>query len=246
MKIPNILIAVPVRNRDWILCKYLEHLYEIDYPKKNIGFHFILNDSIDNSKKMLYLWKQSNDHKYRYIRISELTLDYPNDIGESGNGRNSTNSNMINVRKSHTYKSLSVLRNLQLDLSDLDIDCNYLLSIDSDILVEPDIINRLLQTKLNIIASLISNGTNCYNFLPLGDVSRKILPSNEVFEVKVTGAVMLVSKKVFSNKNIRYSPMSSGEDAGFCESARRNGFKSYVLNYMQKHIMNKNDLKDVD
>lgn len=234
---PNILISCPIRNRDWILNKYLHNISLLDYPKEKIGFHFILNDSNDDSKKILIDWKKNNINNYRYINISEINFNYPKDIGEDGKGRDNLNSETPFVRRNYIYKSLSVLRNLILDCANLDDKCKYLFSIDSDILINNNIVNNLLNTKKDIIAGLISNGNNCYNFLPIkGD--RKILPEEKMFEVKITGAIILISRKVFSNNQIRYSPMSSGEDAGFCETARRFGFKSYILQDMQEHIMN--------
>lgn len=235
----NILIAAPIRNRSWILSEYLYFLSRLDYPKEKIAFHFILNDSSDSSAGILADWETAHEKEYRYIRISEVNLDYPHDWGED---RVVTAEAMLN-RQNKTYKSLSVLRNLILDFAWLDIGAEYLLSVDSDILINSDIINKLLATGKDIVAGLISNGNANYNFMPLTG-HRNILPSDGLFEVTTTGAVMLISRKVFVNKLIRYSPEKTGEDEGFCKSARTQGFKSYVLPEMQKHIMKRSDIND--
>ncbi len=235
----NILIASPIRNRSWILSEYLYFLSRLDYPKKNLSFHFILNDSLDSSAEILADWKAAHEKEYRYIRISEVNFDYPHDWGED---RVVTAEAMLN-RKNKTYKSLSVLRNLILDLAWLDMDVDYLFSVDSDILVNPDILNKLLATNKDIVAGLIGNGNFNYNFMPLAG-HRNILPLEKLFEVTTTGAVMLISRKVFENKLIRYSPEKTGEDEGFCMSARTHGFKSYVLQELQKHIMKRSEFND--
>ncbi|HNR65328.1 MAG TPA: hypothetical protein PKJ95_03420 [Atribacterota bacterium] len=60
-------------------------------------------------------------------------------------------------------------------------------------------------------------------------------------EVDVTGAIILISRKVIDNKKIRYSPGKTGEDEGFCLSAKAQGFKSYILNDLQNHIMRRSE-----
>lgn len=242
---PNILIACPIRNRAWILLEYLTHLQDLNYPRENIAFHFVVNDSTDDTKKMLTIWKNYYEKYYRYIRISEVNFGVPKDL-EEGEGRDGS-VKITQTRHNYTYKTLSILRNLILDFADFDETCSYLFSVDSDILVNPETVNDLLMvlsTNKDIVGSCISNGGCCFNFLPLSG-KREIIPENQnPFEVRLTGACMMVSRKVFSNKKIRYSPENSGEDEGFCKSAKALGFKSYVYvdpRGIQKHIMRKEE-----
>jgi GT2 family glycosyltransferase len=242
---PNILIACPIRNRAWILLEYLTHLQNLNYPKENIAFHFVVNDSTDDTKKMLRTWKNCYEKYYRYIKISEINFGVPKDL-EEGEGRDGS-VKITQTRHNYTYKTLSILRNLILDFADFDETCSYLFSVDSDILVNPETVNDLLMvlsTNKDIVGSCISNGGRCFNFLPLSG-KREIIPENQnPFEVRLTGACMMVSRKVFSNKKIRYSPENSGEDEGFCKSAKALGFKSYVYvdpRGIQKHIMRKEE-----
>ncbi len=235
----NILIAAPIRNRSWILSEYLYCLSRLDYPKEKIACHFVLNDSSDSSAGILADWKAAHEKEYRYIRISEVNFGYPHDWGED---RVITAEAILN-RKNKTYKSLSVLRNLILDIAWLDMDIEHLFSVDSDILANPDILNNLLSTGKDIAAGLVYTSKADYNFMPLSG-SRIILPSERLFEVTVTGAIILISRKVFENKLIRYSPEKTGEDEGFCMSARTQGFKSYVLSDMQRHIMKRSESND--
>lgn len=229
----RILITAPVRNREWILEDYLKALQELDFDKESLAFHFILNDSVDNSKDILTKFKYIERTKYRYIRLSEVNFEAPKDLGEEGQGRESGVD-----RDKFTHPMLAILRNLTLDLARMD-NADYLFSVDSDIIVEPDILNKLIEANKDIVAGLISNGgSQAYNFLPFSGNRNEV--KKEIFEVKVTGACCLISKNVFNNRSIRYSEQfGTGEDLGFCESARHFCFKSYVLPYMQRHILDR-------
>lgn len=244
INIPNIIIACPIRNRDWILPEYLTRLEFLDYPKEKLAFHFILNDSTDESKYWLEQWKELNKENYRYIKIEEINFNYPEDHGAFGNGRDSC-SRLSITRSEYTYKALAQLRNKILDSAIEDTVADYLFSVDSDILINKNILKRLLATKKDIIAALICNGGDNYNFFHLGDKERTILPKDLIFEVRLTGACYLISRNVFSNPKIRYEALSSGEDQGFCESARKENYKLYIFNDLQNHIMYKKELSDI-
>ncbi len=235
----NILIAAPIRNRAWILNQYLACIDAIDYPRQNISFFFILNDCTDDSEEILENWmviknKETYPNfgwKWGSIQVTTINFNTPSDIGENGMGRSGLS------RSIHTYENLSILRNRILDYAREKGDIDYIFSVDSDILVKPDILNKLIDTGKNIVAALISNSGTDWNFLPLAGKDRNTVPS-ELFEVRVTGACCLISKNVFMNKNIRYSDkFRSGEDEAFCQSAREQGFKSYVLAEEQIHLM---------
>lgn len=234
----KILIAAPIRNRAWILNQYLACIDAIDYPRQNISSFFILNDCTDDSEKILEDWmviknKETYPNfgwKWGNIQVTTINFNAPSDMGENGMGRSGLN------RSIHTYKNLSILRNKILDYA-CEREFDYIFSIDSDIFIKSDILNKLIATGKDIVAALISNSGTDWNFLPLTGGDRNTIPA-ELFEVRVTGACYLISRKVFTNKNIRYSDkFHSGEDEAFCQSAREQGFKSYVLADEQIHIM---------
>lgn len=240
----NVLISCPIRNREWILPEYLTHLESLDYPKENLAFYFLLNDSTDESKFWLEQWKELNEHEYRYIKIEEMNFNYPEDAGAYGNGRDSSDKISI-IRNKYTYKALAILRNKILDVTREDKEVDSLFSVDSDVLVNRNILKKLIRTDKNIIAALLCNGGDNYNFFHLGDKNRSLVPKDLIFEVKLTGACYLILRNVIDNKNIRYEALSSGEDQGFCESARKEGFKLYIFNDMQNHIMHKKSLANI-
>lgn len=229
----NILISAPIKNRAWILPEYLKALKNIDYPKENISFLFLLNGSAsDNSNEILSRFKEENEKEYKRIEILFNGIDGKEDSGEGGNIRTG--------RDKVFYGKLARLRNEILDAASGHEDIDYLFSVDSDVLVTPSVIKELSEAKKDIISALIVNDPpDSYNFLHFpGGPRRNFIPPSKVFEVYLTGAVYLISRAVFANKKIRYSEKyGTGEDLGFCESARQEGFKSFVLNSPQNHIL---------
>jgi GT2 family glycosyltransferase len=113
---------------------------------------------------------------------------------------------------------------------------DFLLSIDSDILVKPDILNKLLDDKKDIVSALVYNGheygKDWFNYRihtvkngREGYFIYEYMPKN-IFEVDVTGACYLIARKVIDSK-VKYKPTTFGEDIGFCEEAKKKGFKIY-------------------
>lgn len=232
----NVLIACPMRNREWILHQYLACIYSLDYPKENISLFFLLNDCTDNTREILKNWSKKHSGEYKSIVFEEINFFTPSDLGEAGMGRGGGYR-----RDSFSYKNLCALRNKILEIARKDPNVDYLFSVDSDILIDNDILNNLINCEKPVVSALVHNGKSgrddTWNFLPLTG-SRAISPK-ELSEVKLTGACCLISKEVFQNKDICYSQRPSGEDESFCKTARVNGFSLWVLPQEQLHIMNR-------
>jgi len=192
----------------------------------DISYYFILNDCKDESKEIIQYYLEPD-----VCKIEEINFNTPADMGEEGMGRSGI------PRELYTYKNLSILRNRILEYAREKEDIDYIFSVDSDILVKPDILDKLLDTKKDIVAGLVSNSGTDWNFLPFTGLDRNTIPG-KLFEVKVTGACYLISRAVFKNENIQYSDKyPSGEDEAFCQSAREQGFSSWVLAEEQLHIL---------
>lgn len=148
----KILISCPVSNRDWILPYYLNHIYDIEYDKSMIDIYWIVNNCSkkDKTLDMLRDFKKKHKNKYNSITIeiynSKIIFD-----------KNFQDSRVKHIRDEKTYKWLAKLRNKILKKA-ISLNCDYLLSVDSDILVKPDILNRLLEHDKDIVSSLIYNG----------------------------------------------------------------------------------------
>jgi glycosyltransferase involved in cell wall biosynthesis len=217
---PTVTIGCPVRDRANYLPTYLKCVYDLDYPKENITLLFVENDSTDNTYDILYQYKFENSNLYNRIKIEKYNQFTPKDIRTS------------NIREKYTYHSLSKLRNYWL----AQVKTDYALSCDSDIMMKPDTLTKLINHKKDYVAGLIINGylfdkeqpDNYLNILKKNKnnyVHIKNYSPNELIEVDFTGAVMLLSKK--ATKLGKFDWHLQGEDACFCESLKESGIKIY-------------------
>lgn len=243
----SVLIACPIHNREWILPKYLEHIQNIDYDKNKISMYFLLNNCKDNSEKILKQFKKQNINKYNNIIIDRYNTQYKFEDNRTSE-----------VRLSYTYHHLSELRNKIMRFASKN-NYDWLLSCDSDILVPPDILNKLLSHNKDVISSLIYNGyikdsDKPYKFPNILNYDRRgykhivnwyvknspFLKERKLIEVDATGAVVLMSHNIFNNKNIKYSFHPQGEDLYWSETVRNENYKLYCdLSVFSEHIMNK-------
>ncbi|MGV6936015.1 glycosyltransferase [Paenibacillus sp. CMM36] len=247
MNSPTVTIAAPIRNRAWILPSYLRRIIDINYPKTKIELLFVINDSEDISLDILNSFKKENKHAFKSIRIDVYNRKAPVDKRD------------LNIRNNFIYDHLSKLRNYIMS----KIKTDYLMFIDTDILVQPDIINNLLKHKQDIVSSLIWNGyitrpdkpylypnimkKNNHGYFE-HIVNNQVknapsLPSSSLIEVDLTGAVILLSRKVY--KSAKYGFHPQGEDAYFCKMAQDKGFELFCdLSVFSNHIMSPEYLRE--
>lgn len=240
-------MAAPIRNRAWILPSYLQHILDIDYPKAKMELLFVVNDSEDISLDILNSFKKENKHTYKNIRIDVYNRNAPEDKRD------------LNVRNNYIYDHLSKLRNYIMS----KVKTDHLMFIDTDILIQPDIINNLLKSDKDIISGLIWNGyiasadkpylyPNIMKITERGMYKHIVnsyvknapsLPSPTLMEVDLTGAVILLSRKVY--KSVKYGFHPQGEDAYFCKMAQDKGFELFCdLSVFSNHIMSPEYLRE--
>lgn len=242
----TITIAAPVRNREWILPNYLLRIFEINYPKSLIDLHFVVNDSSDRTFELLNEFKRDNKGLYNNIRIDVINQNVPNDEREFA------------VRNSHIYKHLSNLKNYIMS----KVRTDKLIFIDTDILVEPNVVTKLLKHGKKIISGLIFNGYLTSNDKPylypnimqlddkgqyrhLTNYHVKTAPTllcSRLQRVDLTGAIILLDRSVY--KSVKYGFHPQGEDAYFCKMAQDKGFELFCdLHVYCQHIMSPDYLK---
>jgi hypothetical protein len=255
----RIVIAFPCRDRAWVLPYFLKHIYNIDYNKKLIDIYCVVNNSKDLSHKILKEFKKKYESEYNSINI-ELRNNY--EFAMRDERRESIRLKM--------YHWLADLRNLLVNKC-VELNCDYMLSVDTDILVPSDILKRLINHNKDYVSSLIYNGylfkprnvsvdykpvLNAYKFPNILNkynqnsykhiVNYKVknpnlLEKDTIAEVDFTGAVFLVSREVC--KVARFGWDKQGEDEVFCRTAKENGFKLYCdLSLYSQHMMNKDIL----
>lgn len=263
----KILIGCPISNRAWILNEYLECIYNLNYPKKDIILYWIVNNSIDDSFKILENFKRKHTIEYNKIIIEvfndPIKMPYKDTRDKY-------------IRRQYTYHWLALLRNKLLDKA-TEQECTFLLSSDSDILLRQDTLNRLLSHNVPLISSLIYNGyeyipanagisynpiVEAYrypNILKFGVVGstatyRHVVnvyvktPSKakagKTIIIDATGACVLLKNTIFNNRKIRYGYYMLGEDMAFCQSAISQGHAIICdLSTFNYHIMSKNLLE---
>lgn len=244
---PNVCISAPIRNREWIVERYLQHIYNLNYPKKKIILYWLLNDSVDGTEKYLKQFQFKHKEEYRDIIIEKVknkAVEYKRLVAK--------NPKFIKEHWEKVYTNLSNLRNIVVEkMVSLDID--YFFSVDSDILLNPDDLTNLLLDNKDIIAGVINNdqvfnygkdihevACNILNFKDDGRVSPiKGWKDGEVFPVDVTGAVCLYKTNIFKdNPDLRYKYDSQGEDIGFFRIVREKGIKAYADSRVRPtHVM---------
>jgi hypothetical protein len=196
----RVFIGSPLRNRGWILQEHLDSLM------KQLGiipeFCYVLNNSTDDTESIL------KKNKIRYIRhdIEHPTTDW--------------------VRGGYSFDDLAEVRNVFLE-EFLKSNCDYLFSIDSDIILDSTVsILDLVLNDRDIVSALIKNSPTIYAHNIL---IKKKQPKNLKFgliPVDTTGAVYLIKREVIED-GVRYGYHELGEDVFFCERASEKKFKMF-------------------
>lgn len=209
-----ILTGAPVRNRAWIFPAYLSALAAQDTPEP-LAYHYVLNDSEDGTQTQLETFQAT----------LPLTWEQQ-DFGTKGW-----------VRGSYKMAHLAALRNRLLEYF-LTTNATHLLSVDTDILVPPDLTRRLLEDDRPVVAALIYNDErstlsyphrycNIMQETPAGFRHYKEYPRDALFPVDITGACYLIRRDVVE-AGVRYAAHPQGEDIPFCVSAGEHGFTCWA------------------
>jgi len=235
----TITIGTPIRNREWILDDFFKGILNLNYDKKSINLVFLINDSQDRSMEKVYIFTDKNHNKYKNITVLSKRYYAPED-------------KRTNRSRDKIIPHLARVRNDLLQ-SVRDLNSDYFLSLDSDIIVNPEIINNLISHDKDIISSIIYNDENHdktypnrYNniMISCNDSYAHYLdyPQHEIFPVDVTGACYLLKNGVY--RIINYDDHPQGEDIAFCKKAKQHGFEIWCdPTTRSNHIMSKESLK---
>lgn len=247
----RIMIGSPCRNRAWILPYYLRNLYNLTYNKKAISLYFLVNNSNDQTFQILSEFANAHQHEYSRIKID--VFDNSKIPEDNRNQKLDKLGNITSVRREFIYDFLSILRN-KLLLKCVEWDCDYLLSSDSDIILRPDCIDKLLSHDTAVCAGLIYNGylyaQEADNYMKYPNILKR-LPDGQYqhiynyyvknktgyFPVDFSGACILISKAVC--KISKYAPDKAyGEDLPWSQSVQAAGYKIYCdCSCYNQHVM---------
>lgn len=244
MESKTVLVSAPIHQREWILPYYLEHIFNIDYPKSLIKIYWLINNCTDKSLSLLQQFKDENKHLY-----SDIIIEVEDSKDKTKDERDTE------IREKHTYHWLSYCRGKILRKT-YKTGCQYLLSCDSDILAPPNIIKDLMEPEVPVCASLLFNGYELFfnefwkypNILkkaPQGGY-RHIVNYNTsnpskadkdvLIPVDYTGACFLADVDTCKNSFYRWG--KQGEDEVWSESVIASGRQMYCRpSVYSQHIM---------
>jgi glycosyltransferase involved in cell wall biosynthesis len=218
----KVLLGAPVRDRAWILPRFIEHVKNLQLDDIELETLFIANDCTDNSAELL-----------DKAGFNVIVRD------------NLPSKSRGHLRGQYSYEHLGVLRNILVD-EFLKTDADYLFSIDTDILMKPDYLKKLVWNDLDICAMLLGNkivgGTRVHNIMRISPktgwyVHFQNWEDDSIIEVDLTGAVYLIKREVLEN-GVRYGFAPQGEDAYFCKLAQDKGYKLYCDTSLKPtHVM---------
>jgi cellulose synthase/poly-beta-1,6-N-acetylglucosamine synthase-like glycosyltransferase len=246
----HVIIASPVSYKiangqelftapDW-----LEAINQQDYP--DLSVYLLLNDL---KQEMVQELSQIAlpDH---IIDIIDTEYGSPDERGK----RRKTDGQ---------YERFATLRNMVLDYV-LSTDADYYVSIDSDIVVHPDLVSRLVaqmeaRPEYGMIGAIVNNTRRrdmkrkypraIYNF---GKKLDKINKGSQIrmkplckfkryefIDVDYTGACMILNMKMLrENPEVRWGPHRQGEDLYMCERIDEAGYKIGVdTSIVTLHLM---------
>jgi hypothetical protein len=209
----RVAIGSIVRNRAWVLPDYLSALQSMQMIPER-GYLFIENDSEDETQSIL---SNFADNEEAFARVALVKT-----------GVQSWDHHQ------YDYANLASLRNRLLEWF-LTTGADFLMSVDSDVIVQPDTFEKLCETYQStggIVGASICNvpgaeldGHTPGNFMILENGAYRhptVYPMSGAYEVDLTGAVYLIPRWVIE-QGARYDDNSQGEDVPFCASAKELG-----------------------
>lgn len=210
----KILIAAPLRQRPEIFREYQAGLDALELPEDcTVDRFFVVNDCDEVIPEIRGAeWVVNNSKDYTVYHNHLWTESLVNRMSEM---RNQT------IRKA------------------LDGGYDYLLSVDTDLVLQPQTLKVLLAAKKDIVAELF--WTNGWSNAWMYDQNKGYDPEWEkpgLYQVGGTGALILISRKVLE-AGVDYTPIPNlrevifGEDRHFCIRAVCNGFEIWADNHAQ-------------
>ena len=202
----KVLIAAPLRQQPKIFREYQKGLDNLIIPDGvNVDRFFVVNDCDE-------IIPEIRDAEYVVNNSKDVTM-YQNHIWTD---------DLVN--------KMAYMRNLTIRKA-LEDGYDYLLSVDTDLVLEPHTLEVLMNTGKDIVAGLFwTNGwSNAWKY----DQARGYDPhwaQPGLYKVGMSGALILISRKVLE-AGVDYTPIPVirkalfGEDRHFCIRAGCAGFQ---------------------
>lgn len=244
----KILISSPIRQCPEILSEFLLSIKELNISGMSVDFLFI-DDNDNLASSMLCDFDANGISKTTIIAADELIKFSPGYQYNDGHNWNHTLIERVTIFKNHIIKVA------------IDGDYTHLFLVDSDLVLHPETLRRLLSLQCDIVSNIFWTKFSAYdNFLPqvwLMD-QRSLFDSSDpktknsiyrtvkikefietlkipgTYKVGGLGACTLISRRVLEagvNFSGLYNISFWGEDRSFCIRAVSAGFELFVDTY---------------
>jgi hypothetical protein len=248
----RVLMGCPVRVKPNILQAFLDSLTRLNRDEITLDFFFIDDNNLEESRLLLYNFTLENS-KVIIERGDRLvnTAYHTDEITHNWNI-----PLMVNV---------AFMRNMAIDYA-LKFGYDYILNIDSDEIIHPNLINSLISLDKPVISEivwtkwtpdgeLLPNAWKCdqYRMDSANETARQFLDKLKVkgiYEVGGFGGFSLLKRETLE-KGLCFSPLSNisiiGEDRWLCIRALVLGYELLIdTNFPFFHIYREKDLESLE
>ena len=233
----NVLLSAPVRQKEDIFQLYMKGLDGLEIPGNvNLQRAFVLHNC---------------PHLRKYLRDGDIAYDV------------STDDEYIVDSITHNWgnSNLEIVASIKNNVLEMAYKngFDYVFFVDSDLILHPKTLSKLLETKKDIVAEIFWTSwdgkqdpqPNCWDFdhysFYAGNMER--YKEKGLYTVGGTGACILISRNVIE-AGVNYSPIYNvvswwGEDRAFCIRSACAGFRIWCdTNYPAFHIYRENLIDD--
>lgn len=228
---PTVMVGCPIRDREWSVPLWMGGLLGLRYPHELLTLTALVNDSTDRTAAACEWWcREARAAGFRGARVGHQSFGTTVD----NNAR----------RSDRDYLAFAKARDAWVNLR---CDEEWLLAVDSDIAVPPELLTRLVELAtahdLRMLSAVIDNSqtsaanwfhTNCLEKDRKGQlwhiVGAKHDRSEGVKPCDLTGACVLLHRSIF-DAGVRYAVEPFGpddtEDTVFCAQLRALGIRPH-------------------
>ena len=212
-------------------------MLNIEYPRSNLGYFFAINNSTDDSEQLLR--DMYNKYKKEYRSFDLMGYYYPDVAVDTRVGS-----------RRHIYPVLADLRNVIRKFF-LNTDYDYMFTIDSDVLVKPNVLKELLALDTLAASAVIYNDKGrgvIGNAMIIESAepfrAKHVMLDNvgDVFEADLSGACTLYKREVFE-RGFFYKDGPVGEDVSFSCQLKEAGIKFKMKKNLAYHCMTGENLR---
>lgn len=209
----NITIVTPWRQRRDQIAAYYKRIEALEWPKDNLRFVFVENDSTDGTPEVLMNWVERDAR----MTLIKRNMDWP------------MYPSVVNAKR---FEILATVFNWGLDAVDYDWT-DYVLFLPCDIRYNPDLLRRLIVHQAAVVAPLVFQNERFYDIWAFSREGKNFTPfprqsvndMTPLIECETMGCTMLIDADVL-RAGVRYSPVDV--DRGFCTAARALGYTLFA------------------